>query len=146
MIKKYFNAKIFEFILLYIIVFLAMSMYFNYRLGNFQDIAINADQYTTYALGLFAIYIYLCIINRKTILEYHKVTGKVMYNELEIGNKIQKLIHRYLAIFLFIVMTMVELNFRGVSYLIWFYTLLIIQTILLLIAIRYSIKVSKNII
>ena len=146
MIKKYFKAKIFEFILLYIIVFLAMSMYFNYRLGNFQDIAINADQYTTYALGLFAIYIYLCIINRKTILEYHKVTGKVMYNELEIGNKIQKLIHRYLAIFLFIVMTMVELNLRGVSYLIWFYTLLIIQTILLLIAIRFSIKVLRNIV
>ena len=146
MIKKYFNAKIFEFILLYIIVFLAMSMYFNYRLGNFQDIAINADQYTTYALGLFAIYIYLCIINRKTILQYQKATGKVMYNELEIGNKIQKLIHRYLAIFLFIVMTMVELNFTGVSYLIWFYTLLIIQTILLLIAIRFSIKVLRNIV
>jgi len=144
--KKYFKAKIFEFTLLYIIAFLAMSMYFNYRIGNFQDIAMNADQYTTYALGLFAIYIYLCIINRKTILEYQKVTGKVMYNELGKGNKIQKLIHRYFAIFLFIVMTMVELNFKGFSYIIWFYTLLIIQTILLLIAIRYSIKVSKSII
>lgn len=144
--KKYFKAKIFEFILLYIIVFLAMSMYFNYKIGNFQDIATNADQYTTYAIGLFAIYIYLCVINRKTILQYQKVTGKVMYNELGKGNKIQKVIHRYLAIFLFIVMTMVELNFKGFSYIIWFYTLLIIQTILLLIAIRYSIKVSKNII
>jgi hypothetical protein len=146
MIEKYFKAKIFEFILLYIIIFLAMSMYFNYRIGNFQDIATNADEYTTYALGLFLFYIYLCIINRKTILQYQKVTGKIMYNELKIGNKIQKSIHRYLAIFLFIVMTMVEINFKGLSYIIWFYMLLIIQTILLLIAIRYSMKVSRNIV
>ena len=145
MIEKYFKAKVFEFVLLYTIVFLAMSMYFNYRMGSFAEVASNADKYTTYAIGLFSLYIYLCIVNRKLMLRYQKDTGKNLYNELESGNAVQKTIHKYFAVFLFIVMTMTELNFFKLSFIYWFYILLAIQTVLLIIVIRYSIKVSKGI-
>lgn len=141
--KKYFQSKIAELVICYFIVTLAMFLLFQYHTGNYMEIAQNSETYITYIAGLFLFYIYLSFQNNKQLLGYLKLNKHDLYKDVPIGSAFSKTIHRYFPIFLMVTLYLPEVNIFRLPYPTWFYTIMIVQLVLLGVTISFTKKIVR---
>ena len=142
--KEYFKSKNYEFILLFIIVFLSMSLFYHVQNQNYQFIAEDANVYLTYLIGLFLIYLYISVVNRKNYIRYFKTNRKTYYDRLPHQYKNRVVIHKYFPLIVLVLFTLSQIRVEFISFNLWFYFILLIIFVLLIVMLDFSKKIVRE--